>query len=380
MSATHSPQQLGEQHPRPACRCVIKLGGAAITDKSRLETLRPDTLASVAATVAALHRNGGGAVVVHGAGSFGHMTAKQFSVARGGAPGAPREQTLLGFALTRASVTKLNSTVCAALAAAGAPAAGASPCGGGWATHGGRLGGDGCAAGLGVVAGLLQAGLVPVLHGDAVLDSELGCTILSGDTIVRAVAEAFLAPRGTGCSSSGGGGWPEQRGAGATERIAGNEQGLVLADGGAGSAAHEAGPVEPAAGGHVVFLTNVAGIYDRPPEQPGAALLPEILVSPDGSWRAAADPGDDADVSGSSAAGRRRPQFACAAHDVTGGVETKVLEAAAIAALGVDVIIAEAGSAAGEAACLLGPAAFSRYAGGGQGPRFAGTLVRLEGS
>ena len=34
-----------------------------------------------------------------------------------------------------------------------------------------------------------------------------------------------------------------------------------------------------------VFVTDVAGVYDRPPNQPGAKLLSDILVQPDGSVR-----------------------------------------------------------------------------------------------
>ena len=44
-----------------------------------------------------------------------------------------------------------------------------------------------------------------------------------------------------------------------------------------------------------------------------------------------------------------------AAHDTTGGMAMKIQEAAAIAVMGIPVIIAEAGSAAGAAACLHGP-------------------------
>lgn len=32
---------------------------------------------------------------------------------------------------------------------------------------------------------LLEYGFVPVLHGDAVLDTHIGCNILSGDTIIK---------------------------------------------------------------------------------------------------------------------------------------------------------------------------------------------------
>ena len=31
---------------------------------------------------------------------------------------------------------------------------------------------------------LVCEGFVPILHGDCVLDTEIGCTILSGDTII----------------------------------------------------------------------------------------------------------------------------------------------------------------------------------------------------
>jgi hypothetical protein len=44
-----------------------------------------------------------------------------------------------------------------------------------------------------------------------------------------------------------------------------------------------------------------------------------------------------------------------ASHDTTGGMAMKIQEAAAIAVMGIPVIVAEAGSAAGAAACLHGP-------------------------
>lgn len=35
---------------------------------------------------------------------------------------------------------------------------------------------------------------MPVLHGDAVLDTGLGCTILSGDTVVRRLCQHLQPP------------------------------------------------------------------------------------------------------------------------------------------------------------------------------------------
>jgi len=53
------------------------------------------------------------------------------------------------------------------------------PCGV-WQTTSGQVTVDGCAT----VKALLLANLVPVLHGDCVLDTTKGCNILSGDTII----------------------------------------------------------------------------------------------------------------------------------------------------------------------------------------------------
>ena len=53
-------------------------------------------------------------------------------------------------------------------------------------------------AGLTHIEELLDAGLTPVLHGDAVLDEVQGCSILSGDTlmvllvIIRAIIISLL--------------------------------------------------------------------------------------------------------------------------------------------------------------------------------------------
>lgn len=159
----------------PDVAVIVKLGGAAITHKQQLETLNGEVLAAAAAQLAALHAAiGPRVVVVHGAGSFGHQAAAAAGVAAGGIQQSATVRQ--GFAATRASVTKLNQLVVAALLAAGVPAVGVSPCPA-WTTCRRQVATDGCAG----VAALLAAGLVPVLHGDAVLDRELGCTILSGE-------------------------------------------------------------------------------------------------------------------------------------------------------------------------------------------------------
>ncbi|KAL4430841.1 hypothetical protein ABPG75_006097 [Micractinium tetrahymenae] len=311
-----------ESGVEPELLTVVKLGGAAITHKHAFETLNQEVLQACARLLAALHRQlscstedgGSGAparlVVVHGAGSFGHHTASQAGVAHGGIAASPAVRR--GFADTRASVTRLNHLVVSALLAAGVPAAGLSPCGA-WTTRQRRVASDGYAA----VAGLLAAGLVPVLHGDAVLDEELGCTILSGDLIVGRLCERFRPPV-------------------------------------------------------VAFLTNVDGIFDRPPEQEGAQLIARLEV--DGTTDAADSSGSSSGSSSicgqSSSSPASLPrlaayaadgsrvsslQTAAAAHDTTGGVATKIREAAAVACLGAEVRIASAGEPSAAAACSPAP-------------------------
>ncbi|KAG6928026.1 glutamate 5-kinase-like, partial [Chelydra serpentina] len=88
----------------------------------------------------------------------------------------------------------------------------------------------------------------------------------------------------------------------------------------------------------VVFLTDVSGIYDRPPDTPGARLVDSISVSPDGS----VDP----------------PVLTSALpHDTTGGVSLKLRAAVNIVIQShgaVPVLICKLDSEAAERACLTG--------------------------
>lgn len=77
--------------------------------------------------------------------------------------------------------------------AEGLPVVGVSPCSSGrWTTHNRELTLD--TGGSEAVGALCAAGLLPVLHGDAVLDRALGCTILSGDTLLTALCAALRPP------------------------------------------------------------------------------------------------------------------------------------------------------------------------------------------
>ena len=87
-------------------------------------------ITETAAQLARRPSTAGDAVLLHGAGSFGHFQAHKHGTSRGLAGGG-----WLGFCDTRGSVTLLNNHVVRALVAAGVPAVGlppfpATPCGG----------------------------------------------------------------------------------------------------------------------------------------------------------------------------------------------------------------------------------------------------------
>ena len=328
---------------------IVKLGGAAITVKDGdPDTPDLDALITCCRKIAdAVHTNSYipdeqylKVIVVHGAGSFGHPQAKEYGVANGGdIDGNARLKE--GIEKTKTSVRKLCKLVCDELSKENgyqwadgtgsiAPdrVAPISPYGK-FFTVGKKLNRNLSRRGFDEVRAAVMAGKVPVLHGDVVRDSEQGCAILSGDTLVECLTEEFKPKR-------------------------------------------------------VVFISDVEGIFTSKPlhkngpcdicpdgTTPPPALLREIQVKPDGSWVATKAAGPLRYLSNIPGRYRRHadPEWVDANPewvfnealdtlvvkaavgttdatvsledngDVTGGIKTKVQEAAAIALKGVDVFL-----------------------------------------
>lgn len=65
-------------------KCIIKLGGSAITHKDKFEALNDEALQSTVRQIHHLYSKiSNRFVIVHGAGSFGHFQANQYKVAKG---------------------------------------------------------------------------------------------------------------------------------------------------------------------------------------------------------------------------------------------------------------------------------------------------------
>ncbi|MDD3041435.1 MAG: isopentenyl phosphate kinase [Methanosarcinaceae archaeon] len=175
---------------------ILKLGGSVITDKGADDgVVREAELLRIAREVSEYR---GKLIVVHGAGSFGHTYAKKY--------GLDRQFDPEGGIVTHKSVKKLSTAVVDALNRFGEGRGGEGPRA--VAVH--PMGCMVCKNGriesmyLDNLRLMLENGLVPVLHGDVVMDSELGGCILSGDQIVTYLAKTLKASRlGLGSAADG---------------------------------------------------------------------------------------------------------------------------------------------------------------------------------
>ena len=64
-------------------RTIIKFGGALITEKESRKVFRPDTISAIAPILSNVVNSGMDLIIVHGAGSFGHIDAKSGDLSRG---------------------------------------------------------------------------------------------------------------------------------------------------------------------------------------------------------------------------------------------------------------------------------------------------------
>lgn len=200
----------------------MKLGGSVLTDKSAYRTLRPDVLARLAKELAACPTP---LVVVHGAGSFGHVVAKRHDLVRGDDGDRARR---VAFSRVHADVRDLDGHVREALLGAHL-----APLSLGTLDLARLRDGRLAHLDLAPVRAALAAGFTPVLRGDGVLDETRGYGILSGDVLMVELARALRPTR-------------------------------------------------------AVFVTDVDGLFDRDPRDAGATLLPRIAATEAGRTAGAA--------------------------------------------------------------------------------------------
>jgi len=179
---------------RAAKLVYLKFGGSIITDKRVQDSLRVANLMRLASEVAAAMQQEDSLrlLIGHGGGSFAHFPASRWQVRLGSKAGLSAAESLRGFAETRLAAGRLNQLVAEAFVTAGLPAVSFQPSASAVAT-------DGQLTSLDRTPLLtsLALGCLPLVYGDAILDTVRDYTVISTEQLFfyLAQAEAALRPQ-----------------------------------------------------------------------------------------------------------------------------------------------------------------------------------------
>lgn len=158
---------------------LVKLGGSVITDKSKKRVFKEKTVKRLAKEI---KNSGEKVIVVHGAGSFGHILAKKHRLDKG----LIHDRQIKGVAVVQRDVKELNLKVVNGLIDAGINAVSIPP-----------IAVVECRnkkiekINIDVFKKYLNMGLTPVTFGDVALDGKLGFCIVSGDLLMLELARVF---------------------------------------------------------------------------------------------------------------------------------------------------------------------------------------------
>ncbi|MGC8645341.1 MAG: isopentenyl phosphate kinase [Thermoplasmata archaeon] len=155
---------------------IIKFGGSVITNKAIYRRARIDLLGKLCERLTG--RND--IILVHGAGSFGHIMALKYGLERPGKIEGKEE------AISRVTndVSYLNNVVVKTLIRSGVPSVGIPP----HAIY------SEAASDLGVVKRYQESGIIPVLYGDVIIQGKY-FRIISGDEIIVDLSREFRPER-----------------------------------------------------------------------------------------------------------------------------------------------------------------------------------------
>ena len=147
-----------------------------ITNKDRPHTAHRKILARLAAEIfqACQQEQGHGLVIGHGSGSFGHVAGKKHNTRAG----VQTRQDWIGFVEVWRQARDLNELVMEALDKAGLPVIAFPPSALVTATDGQLASWD-----TAPLEAALKAGLIPVINGDVIFDTQRGGTILSTEEL-----------------------------------------------------------------------------------------------------------------------------------------------------------------------------------------------------
>lgn len=155
---------------------VLKLGGSVLTRKGGTLEAHKENISSLSGMLGRVWRDGiRDILLIHGAGSFGHPLVVKYGLDKG----VVTQEQKLGAAETHSACVKLSALLVDSLISNGIPAVSMPP------SLLGKLEDKRLISfNRKPVDDLLSLGYMPVLHGDMMPDSRLGCAVCSGDQLV----------------------------------------------------------------------------------------------------------------------------------------------------------------------------------------------------
>ncbi len=162
---------------------LIKFGGSVITDKSRYRSFNQERVKELCREI---KESGEKVIVVHGAGSFGHVLAKENRLN----DGFISTSQIPAVAQVCYDMRDLNAMVVKELNEAGLPAV-SVPTGSCFMMEDRRLNMEHSE----VLRNMFAKGIMPVMFGDVVMDQKLGFAICSGDQIMELMTRIFKPTR-----------------------------------------------------------------------------------------------------------------------------------------------------------------------------------------
>ncbi len=167
---------------------VLKLGGALISDKSKPYTFRGDVLNTAAREIRECMDEGliESLVLVQGVGSFGHPPVLKYKLHKG----FQNPEQIMQLSLTQAKVSELRTLVVQGMTDAGIPVCLMYPSSMMVAEKARIL-----RYFLEPLKGFLDIGMVPLIGGDILIDTDMGFSVCSGDPMLTLIAREFGAKR-----------------------------------------------------------------------------------------------------------------------------------------------------------------------------------------
>ena len=157
----------------------VKIGGSLITDKNKPFSVKERALEIISTEVKKAFDSGKQLIVGHGAGSFAHVPAKKYQTHKG----VINDESYRGIAEVADVAAQLNRIVIKALLNAGVNAVSISPLSTMVAEN--HTLKSLCSESI---EEALRLHLLPVVYGDQILDTKVGCTIFSTEMVLEYLA------------------------------------------------------------------------------------------------------------------------------------------------------------------------------------------------